>query len=224
MKKTIKWVSILLAATLVMTALAGCSAGGGIIKPAGTNDAAVSPGTASSPETAQDNTSTPETPTSATGGLPENLADLTITLEGDTITLPMPLEGFFTLGWELDEFFGISLEETIEPKKFKSIIFVKGDQTFSVYTANLQDDQVITVRQSIVFRLFLSDAATVELPVGIKLGVSVIEDAASAYGEPSRINEDENIMTYAKADYTVYIIFDPDSGVINKTTISSNAF
>jgi len=107
-----KILSIVLALNmaLVLTVLAGCSSGGGgdaTTPPASeeTPEATLSePETpTAAPEATPDESDTPDTSDSSVGGLPENIADLTIILDGDTVTMFMQIEDFLTLGWEPEE-------------------------------------------------------------------------------------------------------------------------
>ena len=214
-----KWLSILLVAVLALSALAGC--GGGSAGGGDNGETATPPADSeiSEPETTPGET--PDAPAPTAGGLPENISDLAIILEGDAITLPVTVEDFLTLGW------GVRYEDilkiTLESKQYTSFGVEKDGHAISVYVANFLDDQSSTIQQSTVIGFVgeLKWDTVFELPHGIKLGVSTIDDVIAAFGEPSKFVESGE-ADYFMDGYNIYIFWDADSGITDRFNIQKD--
>ena len=226
-----KILSVLLVATLALTMLTGCSSGAGSEittpplaseeTPEVSQEPEATPSPTEAPEAAPDDSETPDTSDSSAGGLPEYLADLTIVLEGDIINMTMPLEDFLDFGWEpSDNSTSKRLELTLEPKQYTGFHARKGDADIYVQVANLQDDQAIIARQGSVFGIEpYGNVNSTELPEGISLGASTVDDFIAAYGEDLFV-DGETLKSYWQKDYSILFEIDKDSGVIRRFEIS----
>ena len=226
-----KWLSILLIAAIMLTVIAGCSSGDG-------SETATPPASEDAPEATQEETETPEataapteapveTPAPIAEGLPENIADLTIILDGDTVTMLMQIEDFLTLGWEPEEGMYERIlnneEDLIEPGGYEIMKLIKGDINLGLDLGNRLSDQPVVVRQTQITGIkmqFFSSEVSYELPLGIKRGVSTIDDVIAAYGEPSDIYEPSGfdgtvstVLDYKKEGYRIKFWIETDSDI-----------
>ena len=211
-------VAVLLVLALILT-LAGCSSGGGgeaTAPPASEETQGTTPEPADTPEETPDDTDAPETSDTSAEGLPDNLADLTIILDGDTLTLPMPLEDLLALGWERED--EDVYEKTLKPGERGDLSRLRKNDVIGIFAAVANTgDQDITVRQSTVFGISINKSVltpeAMELPDSIKLDVSTVDDVIAAYGEPTDLsnanrilnvgNANNEVLYYAKAGYDI---------------------
>jgi len=132
--------------------------------------------------------------------LSQILFDFNFNLDGGSITLPILLEEFQAYGWESV----FPLVETIGSRNHSSATFVRNDKSVSVGFVNISDTN-IPIYESIVYEIRSSSHGVIELPKGIKLGISTKDDIINAFGGPSYFDdgyydadEYEYWMTYAR--------------------------
>ncbi|MCD8346445.1 MAG: hypothetical protein LUD16_00595 [Lachnospiraceae bacterium] len=125
--------------------------------------------------------------------------DFQVTIDEDVYVLPMMFEDFTAFGWSLrDE---EDAEDTLEPYSYSFYEFQKDDLTITAYVLNLGIN-TMPIESCIVAGLSIDDYYwsdlddTVELPCGIILGESTLEDIEAAYGTPTD--------TYEGTLYTQY--------------------
>jgi hypothetical protein len=120
------------------------------------------------------------------------LYDFTFKLDGDTITLPLTLEEFQSYGWEPN----LELAETMGGNTFSATGHTRNGKGVMLSIANMSDE-TLPIHESMVFSISSyyyddyksdyvnEDHAVIELPKGIVLGVSTIDDVIRAYGTPT---------------------------------------
>jgi len=182
-----------------------------------------------------------DTPVVYAEGLPANLADLAVVIEGDAISMPISVDDFFALGWEatggkLDEYFqpdgnpDARLNLMLEPKHYTAFLAGKGGiHALYVYVGNLSDSQTITARQGIILGMNLNVYS--DLPKGIRLFEATGDEVKAAYGEPdseetsSFGSVDKTTMKYERKDYRIAFTFDNNKdGVLTLAEIDGTPF
>jgi hypothetical protein len=214
MKKQI--LSLALALTMVLT-LTACIIGGSDEPPETTDPPAEestlglteAPTDTPTPTEAPDDDLADPSPTPAPTDEPlpredERLSNIlygfTFELDGDTITLPITLEKFQALGWEVEA--TITFPKTLEGSKvITKNIFVRNGKAVDIGLVNVGEEE-LAIEKCLVYRIKCSskyaDDAVIELPKGIILGVSNRDDVVNTYGGPTRLNTsgDEQTLTY----------------------------
>ncbi|MCD7745801.1 MAG: hypothetical protein LUI13_11090 [Lachnospiraceae bacterium] len=123
--------------------------------------------------------------------------DYQITIAGEVYALPMMYEEFVSYGWSLQD----ETEDTLEPYSYSFYSFQKDDMMVTAYVLNLGIN-TMPIEECIVAGISIDDyywsdlEETVELPCGIVLGESTLEDIEAAYGTPTD--------TYEGTQYTQY--------------------
>jgi hypothetical protein len=153
------------------------------------------------------------------------LYDFTFKLDGDTITLPLTLGEFQSLGWAHSEF--IVLPETLEGHtRLLGAMYYKNDVQIWIPTINVSEDE-LPIEESMVYKIESSiddeNYAVIELPRGIILGESTKDDVIEAFGWPTWIQEwddDEfSFLTYESESFGLATgIWGPSANKIEITT------
>ena len=216
-----KKISVIAAVLMIVFLLVACGGGDSAGSDGGET---TTPSINTDTDATEDNTVRPDTSASSSGGLPDNLADLTIVLNSDAITFPLPFEDFLALGWVLESGYGHKPDKTLEPKQFTMINLQKNGGSIIVITANYFSDETATVRQGTVDGLSALDDTT-EFPDGIKVNVSNIDDVIAAYGEPTESENTEyyDAIIFIKEDYRIVFLYNPESGVVTQINVLTSA-
>ncbi|MCD8336711.1 MAG: hypothetical protein LUD18_05430 [Lachnospiraceae bacterium] len=155
--------------------------------------------------------------------------DFQITIDGDVYTLPMLYEDFSAFGWELED--EDDAGDTLEPYSYNLYSFRKGDLTITAYVLNLGIN-TMPIEECIVAGFSIDDdcwsgqETLVELPCGVRLGQSTLEDIETAYGAPTEIYEGTLYTQYTyEADYNQEIELQVflESGVLEDIQIENYA-
>ncbi|MGO5543751.1 hypothetical protein ACTQWG_14895 [Blautia sp. HCP3S3_H10_1] len=162
-------------------------------------DAEASETEAASEETGTDQASATE--------LSDNLYDFQIKIGDKVYQFPMYYEEFAAQDWTLGK--NEDPEMGVSTNSYGSISFYKGDDRISVDVINLGINEV-PVNQCLVAGIdinanydFDAGSTPVELPGGIIMGKSSLEDIKAAYGDPSDTYEGDlyTQYTYSKDYY-----------------------
>jgi hypothetical protein len=116
----------------------------------------------------------------------DNPFDFTLKIDGDVFMLPMPIEVFLSYGWRpTRELTGVLLPGDDFVFDFGSrFMFTRGDSFISVDIANMSDEVRYISKCTIVGLSTIFTNATIELPHGIRIDTSTMDDVLSAFGEP----------------------------------------
>jgi len=141
------------------------------------------------------------------------LYDYTFMLEGDTITLPITLGEFIGLGWELSPYF--VMMKTLEGNTRGMLgEFDKAGKEIRIDVLNMNDEE-IQIEESIVYKIKSSindeNYPIIELPRGIILGVSTIDEVIEAFGWPTRYWELDDEYEYDDYGYTYELIYESEN-------------
>ena len=211
-KNYYRFISCVLVLILALSLLTACG-GGGQAEP---DTETTSPPTADAPDTtATDIDKTPEPET------PEDTAVITLLLEGESISLPMAVEDFLSLGWEAN---GRDLSTSLKPERYITFTVTKGGSSINITAANLLDDQAVLTGQATICSMSTDGSATVELPGGVKVGMSE-SDVIAAYGEPATSNDIMGMIltSYSAEDYSMGFIIESDKIISLSVSISAIA-
>jgi len=122
----------------------------------------------------------------------EDLFDFTFIIDGDVFKLPMQVDVFMAYGWEPVK----DLDGTLPPKKetrFDTMFssgydFFRNDKYITVELENMSDEFRYLSDSTITgFSSYLSNVE-IELPQGIKLKSSSMDEVLAAFGEPNNIS------------------------------------
>jgi len=122
----------------------------------------------------------------------EDLFDFTVIIDGDVFKLPMSVDVFMAYGWEPVK----DLDGTLPPYKetrFNTMFgsgfdFFRNDKYITVQLENMSDEfRYISDSTIIGLSSYLSNVE-IELPHGIKLKTSSMDEVLAAFGEPNNIN------------------------------------
>ena len=147
-----------------------------------------------------------------------------VSLDGQTYKIPMTYSEFTGLGWKMN---GDDSEQLKENQYTLSDKFENGDFKVSCQIVNL-DSESKPVSDCYIGKISidaydLKDTShTVELPDGIAMGKSTMEDVKSAYGEPDDTYTGSSYSSYTYKDKvysTVKISFDSETNVISGVEI-----
>ena len=138
------------------------------------------------------------------------MGELSILIDGETVTLPITVEELTALGWTPSNEEQIEkLEKTLEVRECTRVIFQKGNNGVISFVANLSDDRAITASQGTIFGFENITTDSLEFPNGIVKFVSTREDVIAAYGE-SEPSPTENHMFFPWEGFRLGVFFDDD--------------
>lgn len=146
---------------------------------------------------------TEETEETAQSQLGEDLYGFQLQYDGVLYELPMTVEEFTAQGWELSKY--EDPEIMVGTNSYTSVGFVKGEQSIRADVINFGINEA-ALSQCLIGGLSVDggytdldlSATIIELPKGITMGKSNMDDIKAAYGEPTDTYEGDN---YVKATY-----------------------
>ncbi|MCD7815129.1 MAG: hypothetical protein LUH20_14000 [Lachnospiraceae bacterium] len=153
--------------------------------------------------------------------------DFQVEIDEDVYVLPMMYEEFVSYGWSLED--ADDAEDTLEPYAYSFYSFQMDDRTITAYVLNLGIN-TMPIEECIVAGLSIDDYywsdqdVLVELPCGITLGESTLEDIEAAYGSPTEIYEGSLYTQYTyEEDYNQEIELQVflESGVLEDIRIEN---
>lgn len=155
-------------------------------------------------------------------------SDYIFNMDGQIIQLPMMYADFTQLGWTTKD--DLSSVE-FEAMQHDSYVFEKNGHEIIVDICNM-DQNAQTADKGVVFWIksyYGSEEekkASVELPGGIKTGVSSLEDVKNAYGTPTYENEFEEYksadLTYSTDSYEeIKLEFDTEADKLENVEIEN---
>ncbi|MGN0435758.1 MAG: serine/threonine protein kinase, partial [Wujia sp.] len=158
------------------------------------------------PDTAEPAPSTDEPEVQPSGyeykwptSLSSNWRDYQISIDGTVVQFPIPYSEWKTMGWKSDY-----LPTNISAGDSQYVLFYNDNMEVDVMITNFKSTEV-DITDTFIIGISIdgsfnevSDKAAIELPGGIKFGVSSIEDAKLAFGAPEYIYEGED---YTSLDY-----------------------
>lgn len=154
-------------------------------------------------------------------------ADFQITIDEEVYILPMLYEEFAAYGWNLKE--EEDAGDMLEPYSYSLYSFEKDDMTITAYVLNLGIN-TMPIEECIVAGISIDDYywsvldTSVELPCGVLLGESTLEDIEAAYGTPTEIYEGTLYTQYTyEEDYNQEIELQVflESGVLEDIRIEN---
>jgi len=117
------------------------------------------------------------------------LYDFTFKLDDDTITLPLTIGEFRALGWDHSDLY--ILPDTVEGHtRLLMPYFIKNGSEANIQVLNASEDE-LPINECIIYNIKVSldqeKSPVIELPKGIKLGVSTKDDLINAFGWPTKL-------------------------------------
>jgi hypothetical protein len=149
-------------------------------------------------------------------------------LDGDIMTLPLTLDEVMSYGWE--PFF--TLVETINANTMSGTNLFRDDLRVRLGLGNFGREE-IPLGESLVYSISSSiedeDHAVIELPKGIVLGVSTMDDVLEAFGYPTLLYfwDDETVFEYQNKAFgggiwnSILIVFYGEDNIVSEIEISN---
>ncbi|MCL2671197.1 MAG: serine/threonine protein kinase [Clostridiales bacterium] len=135
----------------------------------------------------------------ATFEMSDELFGFTVMLDGDVFQLPVTLEVFQSYGWKAEK----ELSGAFIPGQYGIFYFTRNGNQIYVQLANMSEEVRFVQESTVIFFGcdLSNNKAELELPKGIKCGVSTKEDILAAYGEPYSIYEPDDDPGYCSLTY-----------------------
>ena len=146
--------------------------------------------------------------TASTSGLGTDVYSFQVEYAGKLIQLPMTYDEFTALGWTLSE--NDSPDTMVPTGSYAMVTFNNGEVSayvnvinFGINEAAVKDCLVAGIKLDMSWGDTDLTATPVNLPGGISMGVSNIDDIKAAYGEPSDVYDGDlyTKLTYEKDSY-----------------------
>ena len=121
--------------------------------------------------------------------LGDNLYDYKILIDNEVYTLPVKYSDFFNNGWEISQHQESSVSEDmiLEPGQIVGASINYSESLGGHVTVKNFSDESKSIKDCYIFRIYISSYKfdiDVELPKGIKRGISTESDIIGAYGQP----------------------------------------
>lgn len=159
--------------------------------------------------------------------LSEDLYSFEAKIDGEKYTFPMSYEDFTSLGWEYQG----DKTDKLEPSNYSPTAqFKKGNLVIYVELVNLGINTVPVTECSIAgfsvdsYKIAEEPDTSIELPGGIRYGVSTIDDIKEAYGNPTDTYEGDlyTKLTYEKDYYQQADLYvSNETGVLNEIELEN---
>lgn len=155
-------------------------------------------------ETAETGEAAPE----QAAGLSDDVYSFQVEYDGTLYQFPMPYADFEAQGWTLSK--NDDSEAMVGTNSYTSIGFIKGECSIRADVFNLGINE-LPIKECLIGGITVDEGFTdmdfsaipVNLPNGISMGVSNVDDIKAAYGEPSDVYESDlyTKLTYEKDYY-----------------------
>ena len=158
--------------------------------------------------------------------LPDQLSSFTIAIWGENYSFPMTWQEFTDMGWEYqgDE------QETVESESYlQGETFEQSGNTLTVDLMN-GGAESCSVTDCFVAGIQIDTSTAggaaiyVDLPAGIVMQKSTLEEVEAAYGDPVDCyeGETETLLTYEYGTYrSVQLGFDPENGILRRMDLKN---
>ncbi len=158
--------------------------------------------------------------------LPEQLSSFTIAIWGENYSFPMTWQEFTEMGWEYQG----DDQETVESESYlQGETFEQSGNTLTVDLMN-GGAEACPVTESSVAGIQIDTTSSgggaiyVNLPGGIVMQKSTLEEAEAVYGDPvdRYEGETETLLTYEYGTYrSVQLGFDPENGILRRIDLKN---
>lgn len=158
--------------------------------------------------------------------LPDQLSSFTIAIWGENYSFPMTWQAFTEMGWEYQG----DGQETVESESYlQGETFEQSGNTLTVDLMN-GGTQVCPVTECSVAGIQIDTTSTggaaiyVNLPGGIVMQKSTLEEAEAVYGDPvdRYEGETETLLTYEYGTYrSVQLGFNPENGILQRIDLKN---
>ncbi len=229
-KKAIVKIGVILSMVIFSMTVTGCGSDSENVENSYQESSSVETNSTETSETAEFHSTDALETEEEIAAVPENiLYSFDVKINGESYHLPAKYQDFINAGWELS-----GGSDTLAPGS--SVIMIDWHKEFfwvGTEISNMSDVEIDIEDCLVTFLKFkeeevLGNAADIEFPGGIKIGVSTKEDILNMYGTPTFEKEDDKYyeLTYQKdIEQEVHFYVSYETGILcasemeNKVTI-----